>query len=298
MKAICFDIEATDDDEILELSVYDVHGRNEIYHSYFKPVKSREWPNSQAIHHITPQMVASEPAFCSERAVVRRLVAEADVIVGFAVDNDIKYMKANGVEIPASVRVIDVRSWYGLIYGKEQGLGFNAVPRLAVCAHSLGIPFSEEEEAHSAGNDTRVTVELFHRMLADRCGGILTGALIDEMADWYEREREADVRCHAHGYISLVRKAGGYMLKNNHVCPEASDHVIEVESRFVAEHEIREKFARKLMPGRDLPVYRLDDKDLRFFSGYTNSYDATREAICKSIYNARKSRKTNLNFRL
>lgn len=188
MKAICFDIEATDGDEILELSIYDVDGCKEIYHSYFKPVRSREWPNSQAVHHITPQMVAAAPEFGREREAVRRVLDEADVIVGFAIDNDLKYMKANGVAIPANVAVIDARIWYGLVYGKEQGIEFNSVPRLAACANALGIPFSEEQEAHSASNDTRVTVELFHRILADCGAGVLSTELIAAMADRYERE--------------------------------------------------------------------------------------------------------------
>lgn len=297
MKAICFDIEATDGDEILELSIYDVDGCKEIYHSYFKPVKSREWPNSQAVHHITPQMVADAPTFASERADIRRIVADADAILGFAVDNDIKYMKANGVEIPRGTPVIDARLWYGLVYGERQGLEFNAVPRLTVCANALGIPFSEEEDAHSATNDTRVTVDLFARILDDLGDGDLTRDLIDRMDARYEQEREAWLRGHAHGFISLVRKGNGYLLKNNQQRPEQAELVIEVESRFVAEHELRERFARKQLPG-DLPLYQLSDKDLRFFSAYTNGYDAAREAICKSLYNARKSKKTNLSFRL
>lgn len=297
MKTICFDIEATDADEILELSIFDVEARTEIYHSYFKPAKSREWPNSQAVHHITPQMVSGAPAFASERAAIRRIVAEAEAILGFAVDNDIKYMKAGGVEIPAGTPVIDARLWYGLVYGRQQGLEFNSVPRLTVCANALGIPFSEEDEAHSATNDTRVTVDLFARILDDLNGGVLTPDLITDMDERYEREREAWLRTHAHGFISLVRKGNGYLLKNNQQRPEHTELVIEVESRFVAEHELRERFSRRQLPG-DLPLYQLGDKELRFFRAYANTYDAAREAICKSLYNARKSRKTNLTFRL
>lgn len=296
MKTICFDIEATDGDEILELSIYDVDGCKEIYHSYFKPVRSREWPNSQTVHHITPQMVADAPTFSRERDVVRGVLDEADAIVGFAIDNDLKYMRANGVEVPANVAVVDARIWYGLVYGKEQGIEFNAVPRLAVCANALGIPFSEQAEAHSASNDTRVTVEIFRRMLAYCGAGALSAELIASMNCRYEREREGFMRIHAHGYISLVRRGAGYMLKNNHAFPERYDHVIEVESRFAAESDLRNRFEQRRMPG-DPAVYRLSDRDLRYFKAYSNAYDADREARCKDFLSRKKGREVNLAFR-
>ena len=111
-----------------------------------------------------------------------------------------------------------------------------------------------------------------------------------------ERGRAEHMRLHAHGYISLVRKGAGYMLKNNHECPERYDHVIEVESRFAAESDLRKRFEQRRMPG-DPALYKLTDRDLRYFKAYSNAYDADREARCKDFLVRKKGREVNLAFR-
>lgn len=296
MKTICFDIEAADSDEILELSIFDVEDCREIYHSYFKPVKAREWPNSEVKHHISPRMVADAPAFSSERSVIRRIVAASDAVVGFGMDNDIKWLRLGGVTIPPDKQIIEAKNWYWIVYGKEQNIEYNNVPKLSVCANALGISFSEETEAHSATNDARATMELF-QLILDQCGGgKLSPELIASMNVLNERGRAEHMRLHAHGYISLVRRGAGYMLKNNHAFPERYDHVIEVESRFAAESDLRNRFEQRRMPG-DPAVYRLSDRDLRYFKAYSNAYDADREARCKDFLSPKKGREVNLAFR-
>ena len=74
MNVICLDAEFADNEELLELSAFNLAGE-EVYHSYYKPADISDWRTD--IHHITPEMVANERNFASCREEVQSLLDDA-----------------------------------------------------------------------------------------------------------------------------------------------------------------------------------------------------------------------------
>lgn len=88
-----------------------------------------------------------------------------DVIVGFAVGNDLRYLRHAGINIAQNKKVIDVRDLFGLVKGREFGIEYDSAPSLSKCASLVGMDFAEETDAHSATNDTLATLNLLDVLL-------------------------------------------------------------------------------------------------------------------------------------
>lgn len=296
MNLICLDIEATDNGEMLELSVINHSDGSMAYHSYFRPPTARTWPNSQAVHHISPEMVKDAPTIRKERPAIQRIIDGADGIVGFAVDNDIRYLQGSNIIVGDDVRIIDVRDWFWYYKGRYLDIEFGSVPRLAKCAELLGFEFSEESEAHSAANDTLMTIKLFDALVAEANTGLPLEDTIREFEIILEKERRLYAERMARGFISLVHTQKGYLVKNNHQHPASdAEFSIEVPGRFQAEHDIRKKF-RKRETSPDSHVYDLRKSDIEFFKGYANSYDAGKEEFYRHLVKAKKKARSGLNL--
>ncbi|MDE5871214.1 MAG: hypothetical protein K2H22_04690 [Muribaculaceae bacterium] len=296
MNLICLDIEATDNGEMLELSVINHSDCSTAYHSYFRPPTARTWPNSQAVHHISPEMVKDAPSIKKERKTIQQVIDGADGIVGFAVDNDIRYLQGSNIEVSDRTKIIDVRDWFWYYKGKHLDIEFGSVPRLAKCAELLGFDFSEESEAHSAANDTLMTIKLFDALVAEADMGLPLEEAIGKFEILFEDERRLHAEKMARGFISLVHTPKGYLLKNNHQQPASdAEFSIEVPGRFQAEHDIKEKF-RKRETSPDSHLYDLRKSDIEFFKTYTNSYDPEKEEFYRHLVKARKKAKSGLNL--
>lgn len=302
MKVICFDIEATDNGEILELSVFNYPAKKEIYHSYFKPEKAKEWRNTEQIHHITPLMVADAPRFKSDRKRIQKLIDSADIIVGFAVDNDLRYLYNSGINFKEKIPVLDVRDLFWVVKGKECGLEFGNVPKLTKCAELVGMDFAEETDAHSATNDTLATLRLMEHLLKDYNNAKVDVALCTAIRKKLEADHEEVMERNAKGVIRLQPTEGGYRIKNNRwiedEIPSADpdEYIIKVNSRFLAEHDIRTMFSRrasKIKPA----VYLLRKADIDKFLAYTNTYNAVQELLYRNRYGYKRT-KNQFDFRI
>ncbi len=298
MNLISLDIEATDNGEMLELSIIRHSDSQIVYHSYFRPSASRSWPNSQAVHHISPEMVKDSPSIKQEKKRIQDIIDQADGIIGFAIENDIKYLVGSNISIGKDTSILEVRDWFWYYKGKELGVEFGSVPSLSKCAQMLGFDFSEDAEAHSATNDTLMTIKLFDTIVSIADTGLPLLETIKQFEGLYEEEKRLHAQEMAKGYISLVKTHKGYLIKNNHAHPAADAEVsIGVESRFVAEHDIREKF-RKRETAQDSALYNLRKTDIDFFKAYTNRYDPEKEEFYRHFLKARKKSKSPLPFRL
>ena len=296
MNLICLDIEATDNGEMLELSIINHADCRTAYQSYFHPATARSWPNSQAVHHITPQMVSDAPTVRKERKKIETIVNAADGIIGFAVDNDIRYLNGNNIAVRDDIKVIDVRDWFWYYKGRHLDIEFGSVPRLAKCAELLGFEFSEESEAHSAANDTLMTIKLFDALVKEADMGLPLDDAIARFERLFDEERRLHAEKMAHGFLSLICTPKGYLLKNNlHQPASDAEFSIEVAGRYRAEHDIREKFRkREITP--DIPVYDLRKSDIEFFKSYTNTYDAEKEEFYRHLTKAKRKAKSGLNL--
>lgn len=176
----------------------------------------------------------------------------------------------------------------------------DAVPKLTICANNMGIDFPEEE-AHSASVDTENTLTLFNALVKDFCMKEnleigLDDNLLSLLNERYSKERLLFNMENAKGYITLQQKADGYYIKNSQKEQEKGIS-IRVESRFIAEHDIRRMFSKRedrLKQG----LFHLKEKDIKDFLAYTNTFDAESEKFYRRLYTQKKSSKTRLNFRL
>ncbi len=296
MNIICLDIEATNKGEILELSIIRFKDNVEIYHSYFKPIHSENWPTN--VHHITPDMVNQSPKFSSERNKIQVIINDADAILGFALHNDIKYLTSHKIIIPKDIYLLEAQNWFWYFKGKEMGIEFNAVPKLSKCAEILGYTFSEENDAHSATNDTLITIMVFKNLLSQSSIEKISVDIIQDLNKKFEIERKLYAKKIAKGIISLVSCSGGYCIKNNAFgVVERNDFSITVASRYIAEHELREKF-RKKETALNSGIYRLNQRDIDYFLHYSNEYNFLREESLRRIYSTQKSHRKNLSFNI
>lgn len=298
MNLICLDIEATDNGEMLELSIINHADTRTVYQSYFHPVTARSWPNSQAVHHITPAMVRDAPTVKKERRKIQTLVNAADGIIGFAVDNDIRYLNSNNIPVREDIKVIDVRDWFWYYKGKHLDIEFGNVPRLAKCAELLGFEFNEESEAHSAANDTLMTIKLFNALVEEAAMDLPLEQAIERFEQLFDVERRLYAEKMARGFISLVRTPKGYVIRNNHQHPTAdAEYSVEVAGRFQAEHDLREKFSKRSTTA-DPGYFDLRKSDIDFFLNYSNVYDPEKEEFYRHLVKARKKSKgSTLLFR-
>ncbi len=138
MNLISLDIEATDNGEMLELSIIRHSDSEIVYHSYFKPSVARSWPNSQAVHHITPEMVKDSPSIKQEKKRIQDIIDKSDGIIGFAIDNDIKYLAGSNISIGENTLILEVRDWFWYYKWKELRIEFGSLPSRSICTQMLG----------------------------------------------------------------------------------------------------------------------------------------------------------------
>lgn len=287
MNLVCLDIEATEYGEMLELSVIRFDDKAEIYHSYFRPRRTKKWRTD--IHHITPTMVKDAPRLAKERSKIQRIINKADGIIGFAVNNDLTYLKSNGISITKSKKIIDVQKWYWLYKGKSEGMDLGTLPGLSKCAQICGMNFSEETDAHSATNDTLATISILERVMQDNSIAEISGDLLNEFHKKFEEAKAEHTKNAARGFITLYPAEGGYTLKSSPIGNGNAETglYITVESRHIAERELRRRFEKR-ETAPDSGIYRLTDSDIEFFRNYTCTYIASKE---KNYRHTSKSRK-------
>lgn len=285
MDIICLDAEFADNEELLELSMFNIEGR-EVYHSYYRPEAIDIWRTD--IHHITPEMVADEQPFSKKIREVVEILDNAFAITGFAVGNDIRVLTRSGVEGLEKKRIIDVKDMFWYLRGRNEAMSPFSIPSLLVCANALGLEFAEDE-AHSASADTEATLKCFNLLLEEFRSG--EGAsqseesLIDYFSQRIEEERAAFVEEGASGFIKVYKAGPAYKIKYGHQ-RESDTRLLVAEvavaDRYKAEYELRKMLKKKEVPDKH-SIYKLTPKLLDDIRKYTNTYDAEESAWCKKI---------------
>lgn len=279
---ICIDAEFTEGDEMLELSAYSLDGV-EVYHSYYRPVRAREWRTD--IHHITPEMVRDEMPFGQKRREVETLLSAADAITGFAVDNDLRILRRNGVNGLDELRVIDVRDMFWYMHGRNKEMNPFSVPSLLVCANELGLDFGADE-AHSASADTEATLRCFNHLMSEfNTDGLGLDDAVTALAEAIEEARADFVRESSRGFVKVLKAGDVYKIRfgRHRESQLAKDSFeVEVEDRYKAEYEVRKLLKKREVPGKT-SLYKLGPKHLADLQSYTNEYDAEESAWCKKV---------------
>lgn len=279
------DCEFVDNQEIIELSVWNLRGE-EVYHEFFKPAGIRRWPTSMAIHHISPEDVKDSPSFASRLPEIQRLFDNSRYIIGFATKGDVNHLTHMGVKGLHDKHIIDVKQMYWLYYGLRSGMDYYSLPGLSRCAEDLGIEFGDRG-AHSASEDTLVTLRCFE-VLCDRIEGQPYAdrseesfiKAMDIYQEEFAREKENYERNRAIGWITVTLLPDGlYRVQFKHTEPEESPELVlkvKVDDMAKAEAELHVQLQKRQTPNRR-SVYRLTKADLRRLRAYTNSFETAED---------------------
>ncbi|MDE6753532.1 MAG: 3'-5' exonuclease [Muribaculaceae bacterium] len=285
MNIYCLDAEFTENEELLELSIFNLKGE-EVYHSYYRPIYNKEWRTD--IHHITPEMVENEPAFEDKREEVESLLNGADALTGFAVGNDIRVLTRSGVMGLENQKILDVKDMYWYLRGRKTDMNPFSIPSLLVCANSLGLDFAEEE-AHSASADTEATLRCFNFLWEEFKKEEGFEGRDEECLELFHQrikeEKDKFIEESAHGYVKVLKNGPFYKVKFGKFRETEDKGLIlevEVADRYKAEYEVRKSLKKKTVPGK-IGIYKLGPKQLEELRKYKNVYDAEESAWCKKV---------------
>lgn len=228
MHIACLDTESTSTgkyNEILELAIYSARGEL-ILNSLYKPKKNRRWPHSEKVHGISPMMVQDKPYFQDCLKKTQKIFDRSQMVLGFALDNDVRILSKSGITGLDPERCLDVRELFWAVYGEELEMDYYHVPSLIKCAEHCGYQW-EEGTAHSAAADAKATLYcyevLMHKFLQKyHLGEPLTedGRLTDEQiyAGWHCLQQLVGDEMHrravekAKGWLYLMQCPEGYFL--------------------------------------------------------------------------------------
>lgn len=166
MYIACLDTESTSTgrfNEILELAIYSARGEL-ILNSLYKPKRNRRWPHSERVHGISPLMVQDKPYFQNCLRKVQKIFDRSQMVLGFALDNDIRILEQSGVKGLLPEKCLDVRELFWGVYGRKLSMDFYHVPSLVKCAEFCGYVW-EKGTAHSAAADAKATLYCYEVLM-------------------------------------------------------------------------------------------------------------------------------------
>ena len=163
-KTIAYDIETTGldpyDDEIVQISVIDGDG-NILINEKVRPVRHESWPEAEAIHGITPEMVSDCKTMEELRPQLKQIFDNAELIIGYnMIYFDNRFLSCQGIDLTQK-RMYDVMLKFAPIYG-ERRANSNEYKwqKLSTCAKYYGYTF----KAHDSLEDTKATLFAYKKM--------------------------------------------------------------------------------------------------------------------------------------
>lgn len=160
---IVVDVESTGltpgKDEVLQLSVIDGDG-NTLINEYIQPYYSKQWPDAQRVHGISPADVEDAPFAHEVFQKLKSAIASAHTYIGYNSTFDINMLSEWGADFSA-LKVVDVMKDFAEIYGEYNDYyGTFKWQKLSTCAAYYGYEF----KAHDALEDVRATLYCYKEM--------------------------------------------------------------------------------------------------------------------------------------
>ncbi|MCR5623180.1 MAG: 3'-5' exonuclease [Treponema sp.] len=162
-KIIIFDTETTgtdsSKDEILELAIMNGSG-DVLFNERIKPLHRKRWPNAEAVHGISPKDVQDCKTFAEYQNQIQSIFDEADVIVGYNVEFDKKFVSAAGIHFNEKYtsdvmkEFADERKIWDDVHGHNKWF------KLEEAAKFYNYTF----EAHHALDDAKATLYIFNKL--------------------------------------------------------------------------------------------------------------------------------------
>ena len=155
-------------DEILQLSIIDADTGEKIFDEYFKPFFIKDWPEAQAVNHISPEMVADKPYFAEKVVEIQQIIAAAHTVIGYnVVGYDRDFLEAKGISFKSVERYIDVMLDYAVVYGEYSDYFQDFKwQKLSACAADLGYDWGEGA-AHNSLDDCYATLFCYKKLQED-----------------------------------------------------------------------------------------------------------------------------------
>ena len=114
-----FDLEMTGGntryDEILQFSIVDLY-KGVVFNEYIKPRKCKSWKDTEAIHHITPEMVKDCFTINAHQATIKNLFKHADMVIGYGIENDLRFMKKDKIFVGKNTIIYDLQKSFSRVY--------------------------------------------------------------------------------------------------------------------------------------------------------------------------------------
>lgn len=165
-RIFVFDTETTGfdpkNDDILQLSVVDGNG-TVVFSSLFKPELKQSWPEAEKVNGITPEMVANERTFSEVKKELNTLFHHADLLVGYNISFDSKFIHEKGIYFKTGSKTFDVMKEFSSYRCYVDPSAKSSWCKLSECANFYGYSFN----AHDALEDTNATLYCFNQLIAD-----------------------------------------------------------------------------------------------------------------------------------
>jgi len=300
MHIACLDTESTStgiSNEILELSIYNEQGAL-IHNQLYKPKKVHRWHFAERVHGISPEMVADKPYFAKHIPKIQKIFDKSEIILGFAVDNDIRVLEKYGFQ-HLTEKAMDVRDLYWAVFHEEKDFDYYHVPRLVVCAEECGYTW-RDGSAHSAAADAEATLFCFNYLirkyvekynlfeLQDKphLSTEEINIVWDHLRHLLREERHNKAVEKAKGLLYLVDTPQGYAVyaRKRPLTEEDTARFQEKQRKVISIIELADsqkgyedllsRFAPKMIGGENYykAFYQLDDQDIELFKNYTNEF--------------------------
>lgn len=147
------------EDEVLQVSIID-ENYNVLLNAYCRPNNKDSWEDAQAVHGITPLMVANELPFERYVPTVLDILSKADKVIAYNAAFEDSYLKAYGIEVDPE-KWIDPMIMFAEIYGEwNERRGSYKWQSLTKCATYYGYEFKEGGEVIFTDRSIEILQEL------------------------------------------------------------------------------------------------------------------------------------------
>lgn len=165
-KAVVFDVETTglnpEENAIIQVSACDING-NPLLNTYIRPGKEffegeklQQWIAAAKVNRIHPygEEIAQAPFFAEVQKKIQKLFDEADLLIAYNGQFDMRFLSANGIRFKEKTPYYDVMLAFAEYNGEwndeKQAYKWK---KLGECA----VSFDYEFNAHDSAEDVKAT---------------------------------------------------------------------------------------------------------------------------------------------
>lgn len=176
-KIIVIDTETTGFDprwdEVLQVGITDENG-NILFNEYFKPEHKTEWKEAELVNGISPAFVQNKPLLIDRLDIIQRIFREANTIVGYNTNFDLRFLANTGLMIRPDAQIVDVMLSFAPIGGvlkdhTSRGRTYKGFKcqKLTVAAAHYNYDWAEYGK-HDAIGDAKATAFVFSKIREER----------------------------------------------------------------------------------------------------------------------------------